>query len=574
MNSEENNYETERMTELLSVIKQKMTPADREYLVRLREKTEKEFEKASKNTKLWNRITRSQKIKWITAAAVVMIAFAYGIYNMDGPAEASSIDFAAMTKAIKEMPWMHVVTETVSGNVPPTGGESWMSFNRQIIANKDADGNIRYQDFRNGVRHIYNPKLQTITNSYIAKTQYEDFVGSNSVLEFWELFLKPFKEAGVIVQEIGEYQGRKALICKIDLSGGPRPEKMEIVVDPDNNLPLLLISEDSFKSFTYFDYPKNGPESIYDLGAPVSAQIIDNLPPPEITEIIETYRRRHEDFTSRYIAVVTVDHRDQNGRSAIPGCIIIYKNGRLQRIDEKTARIGEFYEEDFAKFNEQIGDTFESIRHWWTNDQNCFLTCVELLDGSYYYRCEQNDNHEFENVYKSFMGSSDPRADDDLADFGWYGWQLLARDSFGPSVIIEDEYSIKHHLIGLEMTSQGNLIRRSPGIDAFPPEKIIYYLNPQRDYISQRFVSQQSYEAPWLQDKGWLDDLGIFLTKHQARNSRSEVLEYGLTNQGQWYPKVIEHRLEGVVTKVYRVYLKTDAEFPEGFFKADKLPKR
>ena len=80
MNSEENNYETERMTELLSVIKQKMTPADKEYLVRLREKTEKEFEKASKNTKLWNRITRSQKIKWITAAAVVMMmAFAYGL---------------------------------------------------------------------------------------------------------------------------------------------------------------------------------------------------------------------------------------------------------------------------------------------------------------------------------------------------------------------------------------------------------------------------------------------------------------------------------------------------------------
>lgn len=144
-------------------------------------------------------------------------------------------------------------------------------------------------------------------------------------------------------------------------------------------------------------------------------------------------------------------------------------------------------------------------------------------------------------MYKSFVGSGDPRADDDLADFGWYGWQLMARENFGPSVIIEDEYAIKHHLIGIEMTSQGSLTRSSPGIYAFPPEKIIYYLNPQRDYISQRFVIQQSYDAPWLQDKGWLDDLGIFLSKSQARNSSREVLEYGLTNQGQWYPKVIEH---------------------------------
>ncbi|MFC1782780.1 hypothetical protein ACFL02_04245, partial [Planctomycetota bacterium] len=486
---------------------------------------------------------------------------------------ASSIDFAAMTKAMKEMPWMHAVTETVSEDVPQTGGESWMSFNRQIIANKDAAGNIHYQDFRNGVRHIYNDKLQTITNSYIAESQYEDLVGSDSVWEFWEQFLKPYKEATEVVQEIGEYQGRKAFFYKIDLSGEQRLRKIEMVVEADNNLPLLIISEDPFKSFTYFDYPENGPESIYDLGAPISAEIIDNLPHHEITEIIDTYRRQHRDFTSRYIAVVTVDNRDENGRSTIPGCIIIYKNGRLQRIDEITARIGEFYEEDLAKFNEQMGDTFESIRHWWTDDQNSFLTCVELHDGSYYYRYEQNDNNELENVYKRFMGSGDPRADDDLADFGWYGWQLMAREIFGPSVIIEDEYAIKHHLIGLEMTSQGNLIRSSTSTHAFPPEKIIYYLNPQRDYISQRFVRQQSYDAPWQQDKGWLDDLGKFLIKVEASNSSREVLEYGQTDQGQWYPRVIEHQLKGVVTQVYKVYLKTDADFPPGIFDPNNLPK-
>ena len=85
------------------------------------------------------------------------------------------------------------------------------------------------------------------------------------------------------------------------------------------------------------------------------------------------------------------------------------------------------------------------------------------------------------------------------------------------------------------------------------------------------------FDALWQEDKTWLDYVeqnGI--QKNPLDNRVREIAEFGHTDNGRWYPKVIK-TWNPINTddesRMKKIWLRTDPEFPNGIFDPEALPK-
>jgi hypothetical protein len=109
----------------------------------------------------------------------------------------------------------------------------------------------------------------------------------------------------------------------------------------------------------------------------------------------------------------------------------------------------------------------------------------------------------------------------------------------------------------------------------------VYYLDPQKDYICRRKITEWRPDAEWQKNKSWLDGM----EPDKIRNGSiavHDITEIIQAPNGHWYPRVIVERQSGIrkdykevelkVRTVKRIYLQTDPEFPDDVFSAEKLP--
>jgi hypothetical protein len=228
-----------------------------------------------------------------------------------------------------------------------------------------------------------------------------------------------------------------------------------------------------------------------------------------------------------------------------------------------------------------MGDSFDTLFAWWTQGKISQLESVDLFDGKYRHQVRMEDD-KYKRLPKLLTLGSDYRGDDDLADFGLPVFLLNELSSTtteqGQLEIVTNEYSKQENLICLEKKSQGKIAKDSTDtLWATPPKRIAYYLNPERDYICQRYEQEEAFDAAWQIDKAWLENAKDQNFKKQSPYSRTrEIIEYGQTAEGKWYPNEIkmwrpfdpdEH------VQIRRIFLKTNPEFPEDIFDAGNLPK-
>lgn len=64
----------------------------------------------------------------------------------------------------------------------------------------------------------------------------------------------------------------------------------------------------------------------------------------------------------------------------------------------------------------------------------------------------------------------------------------------------------------------------------------LFYIDPNKDYLCHRTVRQVIRDAWWQVGTNWMDGLEN-ITNEQDRQTITEVVEYGQTSAGQWYPK-------------------------------------
>ena len=113
------------------------------------------------------------------------------------------------------------------------------------------------------------------------------------------------------------------------------------------------------------------------------------------------------------------------------------------------------------------------------------------------------------------------------------------------------------------------------------PGRFVYYLDPQKDYICRRRITEQRPGAEWQEDKNWLDGV----EPDKIRNG--SIIVYDTTEiiqapNGHWYPKVIVIKQSGIredyneaplhVSNITTIHLRTNPKFPDDIFNAEKLP--
>jgi hypothetical protein len=537
----------------------------------------KKEKSAGHQPKIW-RIIMKSRITRLSTAAVFLMGLWVVIYTFVGDGTTSA--FAQMTENMKIMPWLHAEMVGMSAGKPDRL-EAWISFGSQVSVSKRPSGQVTYRS--KSTNYEYDPGTQTITVSYVDDSEFADI---GSVWSYWDAMMKMFREAGgQIIQESSEHEGRKATIYKVKCSPFGSPMEIEMVVDAKLDLPVYLNQkqfglngEVTAEANARIDYPEKGPVDIYEAGAAKSAKIINNLPGPEIPQLLEMYRSHRESAPSDYVAVVIDNWFEKKLNTFLTyGASVIYRNGRLQRVDDYI--VPQTKQRDWQdirlKLQKEMGNTFESQISWWK--QNGLISSVNLYDGKFQYQLKK-DNDKWVAEPKRYMPMGDLRADNDLADLGW-GVHFLSPFTGGsPFTIVEDEYSKKHNLVCLESAAQGRTTKENNQQTwAISPKMVRCYLNPERDYICQRFEQNELFEAPWQKDKSWLESVEKNnIRKQWADNTIREVVEFGQIDDGRWYPKVIKTWNPIKIdekSRMKRILLRTNPKFPDGIFLPKNLPE-
>jgi hypothetical protein len=225
---------------------------------------------------LWRIIMKSNITKF-AAAAVIIIGVLLVVNHFGGTIDGTTVAFARIAENMKKMPWMHGVIEGAGEKL-----EGWFSFERKVVISKRAHGDIEYHDGLKQTIQIYNPDTNTISISHNTSDALSG-VGS-SVLDFPQYILKFFDEAGnKVIKETGKYRGKESKIYKMSGFFGGMDMRVEMIVDMDKDI-LLFLNQKAFdqagtlkmEANGYFDYPENGPNSIYEVGVPFSAKIVSS----------------------------------------------------------------------------------------------------------------------------------------------------------------------------------------------------------------------------------------------------------------------------------------------------------
>ena len=214
------------------------------------------------------------------------------------------------------------------------------------------------------------------------------------------------------------------------------------------------------------------------------------------------------------------------------------------------------------------------MKAFWPEEEGWGIWSVRLYDGLWQHLLQVEDARSTGQGFKltarekQRRPSGDLYGDDDIDDFGWR--TLWAFD--GVEHMLEDDYSRTHGLLATEWTTQA--------LGSQLPKRQVMYVDPQKDYIRQRYTSEELIDAPWQEDKTWMDRVQ---NKERPRESSvvREVVEYGQTSAGQWYPKVINEKgyeyygaTRRDVNRITRIHLIAEhPAFPTDIFDPQALPK-
>jgi len=589
MNIEDDKQKDIRLSQLLSSTDRNTAGPYKEFLDKLQEQSTAEFlasstdgNKQSEKTtpiSIW-RIIMKSRIKLATAAVIVLAIMVCRSY-FGGSVQLTTIGFAEISEAMRNVPWMHAVSrEQIKGR--NQSSEEWIGFEAMTRALKRADGKVTFENMKEHKHYTYSPEDRSITVDYV----YDPYTSEGdfpfelpSPDSFLTNMLKRAKERGaeITTREI-VYNGQQAQLQEISLSVTQDNKsfvgKLSLYIQPDSRLLLSTraVAKDSDGNIIEeyekaYSYPRTGPADIYDLGVPDDATIVSNLPKEDYQTMWDSYRQKRADATTQYVAVIT--HMTRSLGDVITMVDVDYKSGQNHRLERHfVCDVGERPLELWPKRKEQLGDSFESLLAWANAhyDERGYIS-VQLYDGEQFLSTAREKEG----------GWSKPRKFTQKLMYENYlqclGWPYIGK----AGRIIEDDYSRQNNLICIEHLQQGGIHSGNVSL----PGRFLDYLDPQKDYICRREVSEWRPGAEWQEDKNWLEGV----EPDKIRNGSITVhdtTEIIQAPNGHWYPKVIVEKQSGIredyneaelkVRTVKRIYLRTDPEFPQDIFNADKFP--
>ncbi len=527
---------------------------------------------------IWRTIMRSQTTKLVTAA-VIVAAILISISHFNETV-VKAVEFEEITQALQHVPWMHMTKSGFERGANVTADE-WIGFERKIHAGKAANG---YAMFGSEIDHRnfeYDPNSHTITISYVEVFPV-DVSSPDMLLTSMRKMLE--QQGAQTVVKMGTYQGRKIQIQEITLTNaGGRGElhAVTLYVDPDSKLlysaevkGIDTVGQTVMAGTITFDYPPSGPQSIYDLGVPRDAWIVDKTPAPDFSAVSEEYRRRKAEAAQEYLAVIV--HQEKSPSEVVRMLDVEYKSERKVRHERYfLSPRGEVIPELGPGYRGQLADSLEPLLAWARHryeDPDTLLS-VHLYDGQYYHSISRDDDSGWGERNKAYSPTGDVELSQTVIYQAWPTIPSTAR-------IVQDDYARQNGLICIENLTQGRVL---PQGMVGHPGRFLYYLDPARDYLCRRQVMEWRPDADWQLDKTWLKNID---PKKVAGGSMVvwEIAEVFQAPNGHWYPRVIVQKqtetredYRSAPLKVYDVetiYLDLSPTFPEGIFDPKRLPGR
>ena len=532
----------------------------------------------------FGRIIMKSPIIKLAAAAAIIIAAILLLHN--GPVDITSPAFGIdkVIKAMQKAEWIHCVMTLEQFNGDPNvttmnigdGWESWQSVNPMLSVEKHSDGKIYFTEKETARTYSYDPQTNIITVTYKNPDASQETYTSLA-----DMYIKQLADAekngAKIKQKEDIYQEKPVKIIDLNYtSEGGLNSLVSIVIDSETFLPIKLTWQQKHLKKGYggkmtgiFDYPQSGPKDIYEAGAPQDAKIIyaDNRDNPELIEALKPYNTARENLPSDYILITTYQYG-----SWIRSIDVIYNQGRKQRSEYRPVWKPAMSEDEKIAYNEALGDSFESLLKWSRDygNSNGKNLGIYIYDGLYYYRAEKDPLNKWNISEKSHWPDHNPIGLNDLSDWGWP--MIPSKNNIRQ---IENEYSRENGFIAFERILEPT-VRDGKLVSA--AQKDIYYLDPNHDYMC---VRKEDFQR---RIRGSIEMEGVDFDISQIPNELNSfrlVSEFGQTDSGRWYPKIIEQYSKSRdpngnekpigLSTVFTLYLKINPEFPEGIFDPNNL---
>jgi hypothetical protein len=525
---------------------------------------------------IWRFLMASRLTK-LTAAVILIAAALLGVHYLNGTV-VKAVEFSEIIKAMQQVSWMHA---TVTGFERRPGGsdEHWVGFESRIQATKRANGNAIFMSEKNHQQWEYDPNSDTITISHL-----EAFpIDLPSPAMILTTIHKLFEQEGAqVVVKMGSHGGRKVQVQDIALSNvatGQESQTLTLYVDSDSKLvygaevKAIDAAGNVVGAGTMtYDYLPSDPQSIYDLGVPRDARLVDKTPSADFSAVWEEYRWHKAEAADEYIAVIV--HQEKSPSEVVRMLDVDYRSGRKERHERYfLSPSGEAIAELGPAYREQLGSSLEPLLAWARRryeDPGVMLS-IHLYDGQYYNSIDREGKSGWGELNRAYSPTGDIELSQTVAYQAWPTMPSTAR-------IVTDDYARQNGLICIENLTQGQVL---PQGMVGHPGRFLYYLDPTQDYLCRRHGMEWRPDADWQQDKTWLKSVD---PKKVGGGGMVvwEIPEVFQAPNGHWYPKVIVQRqtearedYRSAPLKVYDVetiYLDLSPTFPEGIFDPQKLP--
>ncbi|MCK5272486.1 MAG: hypothetical protein KAJ52_07905 [Sedimentisphaerales bacterium] len=339
----------------------------------------------------WRLIMQSKITKLATAAAVI-IALVIGMNFFNSSPDGDGIAWGDVKTAFMNQNWVYVKYDN--------GREEWHNLNTGTVFHKYEGGtlDVLSRDYT----HIYNLGMNSIREHRKGKAT---MTWQNR--SAWDVIVGPLEKSSIkssnakypyhVEKHTETIAGQELVrfdVYELDAFDN-KILTQQLWADPQTQLPVRIrrkhrASDREKHGSDYttgnFDFPKTGPVTIYDLGAPENLEIVNTREREEHTsleasQVIQKSKEYSENFVEHYLAVIWED----TGKNGISFVNVIYRNGNKIHVSTYM-------------FNQHILKQEHIDRHLTADDileRTQYNECmsVYIFDGEREYKCRNSLSH-------------------------------------------------------------------------------------------------------------------------------------------------------------------------------------
>ncbi len=437
----------------------------------------------------WRRLRRL-----VPGAIVASLVFAALVWIVWPETELVSVAYAELAEVLEntdQAEWVHYFEKD--------GREIWMSF-RPFRCYSKSPGGVFAMDRSKNRKYRYDAAKGTLTVSFMGAPG--DAESHPNVSEFMRRFVRRkvdhWERTG---SEVGKgtetLDGKTMTVYVVTVNrDGKKEGTLKYYVDPQTDRVVAIQGAGAgalswYKPRVEFDYPDEGPQSVYDVGVPRDAKIIDETPPSEVLDLVRKVDEADEARPKEYYRVsIMVYERFSAEYPPWSGATVevsYHKDGQLREDRYRVRCPRPMSESEAVEYLEKLDkeipvDRLEDVERWLADRKPYRIILSDAELATVYELSEEGELalHRFSS-----------------------GVVALGLHAYldGKPVLIEDQ-GPWGKLVGIENHDTALKLHR-------------FYYNPNRDYLCEKIERQVE---------------GVV-------SERTEVVEYGKTPAGRWFAK-------------------------------------